>query len=138
MQLVLPQVYFKSPNLVIRFDQERQFGTAMWKGHLSSTDLREGVLLCNHVVDTYSLTRWLGDNRQMKAFSPEDEQWIIETQLPLIIASPLRRMATLVSQDQAQVAAVEHMIERAEGLHHLALQDFHYEDAALQWLLQDF
>ncbi|GAB2527773.1 hypothetical protein [Rufibacter soli] len=138
MQLTLPQVYYESPSLVIRYDQEQQLGTAKWKGHLESSDLREGVLLCNHVVEKYSLTRWLGDNRLMKAFSPEDEQWFIETQLPQLIAGPLRRMATLVSKDQAQVAAIEHIIERAQGLHKLAIHDFNYEDAALQWLLQDF
>lgn len=137
MQLTLPKVFLKSPTVMISYDEQQQLGIAVWKGRLSSADLRDACLLCTHVVDKFGLTRWLADNRQMKAFSQEDQQWIMEHQVPQILASPLRRMATLVSEDQTQMAAIEQLVERSEH-HHLLLRDFYLEEEALEWLLRDF
>ena len=94
------------------------------------------MLLCANVVDRFGLARWLADNRRMRAFSPEDQLWIMQNAVPQILAGPLQRMATLVSQDVAHVEAMAHIVERA-GQHDLALCDFKDEEAAVKWLMEE-
>ncbi|MGV3538659.1 MAG: hypothetical protein ACO1OQ_02550 [Rufibacter sp.] len=133
--LLLPQVYYHSPSVTIKYDEEAGLGMAVWHGSLESADLREALLLCGHAVDRFGLTRWLADNRKMKAFKEEDKLWMVENLVPQLLASSLRRMATLVSEDEQHAAAVEYLVERAGELGDLRLHDFQEEDAALAWLL---
>ncbi|WP_192822700.1 STAS/SEC14 domain-containing protein [Rufibacter sp. LB8] len=137
MPLTLPQVYFESPCITICFDADERLGMAVWTGHVNGQELREALLLCTHVTDHYKLTRWLADNRKMKAFTPDDQQWMADNIVPHIINSSLRRMATLVSEDEEQVAALEQLVQRAGTLPDLSLRDFTDEEEARQWLMQD-
>lgn len=136
MLLTLPKAYFKSEAVTIQYDEELRLGMALWRGHLNSPDLREALLLCSYAIDRYGLTRWLADDRKMKAFSQEDSRWIEENLVLLLLASSLRRMATLVSEDASQVAAIELLVERAGNLHDLNQRNFSDAGLALGWLLE--
>ncbi|WP_205503606.1 SpoIIAA family protein [Rufibacter psychrotolerans] len=138
MSLELPSVYYESFNFTITYDEERALGKAVWRGKLSKADLQEAFLICAHVMEKYRLTRWLADDRQMKSFPEEDRDWISEHVVPAFLASPLRRMAILPSEDLDQVEAVEHLIQLAGDLGDLTLRNFQDEEEALRWLMQAF
>ncbi|KAA3440580.1 STAS/SEC14 domain-containing protein [Rufibacter hautae] len=138
MFLTLPSVFYESEAFSVRYDQARSLGMAVWKGKLTGADLQEALLICAHVMDKYGLTRWLADDRKLKAFSAEDTQWVSEHVVPSYLSGPLRRMAFLPSEDQSQVEAIEYLIQRAGDLDDLVLKNFQSEEEALDWLMQDF
>ncbi|MBC3540702.1 STAS/SEC14 domain-containing protein [Rufibacter sediminis] len=138
MPLLLPSVYYESHAFTVRYDLERSLGMAVWRGKLTGADLQEALLICAYVMDKYRLTRWLADDRKMKAFSEEDRNWVEEHVVPAYLAGPLRRMAFLPSEDEKQVEAIEHLIQRAGDLDDLTLKSFQDEEEALRWLMQEF
>ena len=138
MVLTLPKVYYESHAVTIKYDEEQSLGMAVWQGKLRSEEIREAILLCGYVVERYGLTRWLADNRKMRAFSQEDQLWILQNAVPQIITGSLRRMATLVSEDVEHLNVMAQVIERAGDTGNLTLCDFKDEEAAVSWLLQEF
>ncbi|GAA4310017.1 hypothetical protein [Nibribacter koreensis] len=138
MLLTLPKVYYESHTVTIKYDEEQSLGMAVWQGKLRSEEIREAILLCAYVVERYGLTRWLADNRKMRAFSQEDQLWILQNAVPQILTGSLRRMATVVSEDVQHVESIAQIIERAGDTANLVLCDFREQEAAVEWLLQDF
>jgi len=127
-------IYFQNNVLTLSFDRERKTGFAVWVGFLNSQEFQEATLKCVELIQTEELTHWLADNRQMKAIRQADQQWFLDIILPQLLQSPLQRMATLVSHDIFNKMAVEHIIQKAGPVEHLALQDFNQEAAATAWL----
>ncbi|WP_207433476.1 hypothetical protein [Sabulibacter ruber] len=137
MPLKLPSVYYESHAFTVSYDLDRSLGMAVWQGRLPSADLQEAFLICSYVVDKFNLSRWLADDRKMKGFTEEDKKWIAENVAPSMIAGPLRRMAILPSEDEEQVEAIEHLIQRAGDLGDFIIKSFFDEDEALQWLMRE-
>ncbi|WP_066830422.1 STAS/SEC14 domain-containing protein [Rufibacter ruber] len=133
----LPKVYFQSDAVTIQYDEEQRLGMAIWRGHFNSADLREAILLCGYIIERFGLTRWLADNRRMRAFSDEDKLWMLEHMVPKLMTSALCRMATLVSADEKQAAAIKYIEKHAGDLGKLLIRDFQDEEEALEWLLQE-
>ncbi|WP_157600578.1 hypothetical protein [Rufibacter sp. DG15C] len=138
MLLTLPKVYYESYAVTIRYDEEQSLGMAVWQGKLRSEEIREAILLCGYVVERYGLTRWLADNRKMRAFSPEDQLWILQNAVPQILTGSLRRMATVVSEDVQHTESIAQIVERTGDTANLVLCDFSEQEAAVEWLLQEF
>ncbi|MBC3540703.1 hypothetical protein ACFSC6_12505 [Rufibacter sediminis] len=108
---------------------------AVWNGFLNSQEFQEAASVCIALIEEKAPTRWLADNRKMKAIRQADQQWFVETIIPRLLHSSLRRMATLVSEDLFNKMAVEQMLQRAGGIDHLAFCDFKDESEALLWLM---
>ena len=74
----------------------------------------------------------------MRAIRQQDQQWTVEEFVPKMLASPLRRMATVVSEDIFNKMALEQMLQRSGGLGDIILRDFDNVDDAMEWLSQPF
>lgn len=128
------KIYYESEFVRISIDEAEHLGIAEWNGFLSSTNFRDSALRCMDAIERFNLKFWLGDNRKMKAIRQADQQWMLEEFVPRLLASPLRRMATLVSEDIFNKMAVEQMIKRASPMENITLCDFDKEEAAMVWL----
>ena len=104
---------------------------------LHGAELREALLLCLEVVDRYSLTRWLADDRLMGPIDPADLQWSLEVYIPRLANSSLLRMARLPSFSEENREAVEVMIDKGQAYDaKLVLRDFKSEQEAMDWLME--
>lgn len=128
------KIYYESEFVKISFDEAQHLGVAEWNGFLSSKDYRENAVRCLELIEHYELKFWLGDNRKMKAIRQADQQWTVEVMVPRLLASSMRRMANLVSEDIFNKMAVEQMIKRVSPLNNLQIRDFESEAAAMAWL----
>ena len=120
------------------YDEEFQLCVGEWKGFVRSKELRKTALDSLDFVNKHNVTRWLSDRRNMKAIRQKDQQWTIEEFIPRLIASPLRRMATIVSADIFNKMALENIIERSGGLGDIALREFDNVEDAMEWLKKPF
>ncbi|MBC5994048.1 hypothetical protein [Pontibacter cellulosilyticus] len=130
------ELYFENNIIRIYVDKELHLGIGEWKGFASSNEFRETVLRSLETVNKYKLTRWLADRRNMKAIRQQDQQWTVEEFIPKLLESPLRRMATIVSEDLFNRMAIENMIQRSGGLGNIVLSEFNNTNEALKWLEQ--
>lgn len=131
------QLYFQNSFIKLSYDKHLQFGKAEWRGHLQGAELREAFLLCHEMINRFSLTTWLADDRLMGSISPADLKWSLEVHVPQMAKSSLLRMARMPSKFEKNRAAVEVMINKGHtyGLN-LVLRDFYEEQEAMQWLLE--
>lgn len=126
--------YFQNHVVTIVYDEELSLGIATWNGFLSSSEFREAVEICLNLMDEHKLLRWLGDNRKLRAIRQADQDWFVEHVLPRLVASTLRRNASVVSEDLFNKMAVEQIIKRANNLGDMVLRDFDDKEAAMAWL----
>jgi hypothetical protein len=133
------QIYFKNSFVSFYYDKEARLGKAEWVGHLKGAELREAYLLCLELIDRFSLTRWLADDRLMRSIDPADLQWSLNVFVPRLANGPLLRMARLPSLFEENRQAVEVMIEKGHTYNlDLILRDFTDEQEALDWLMEPF
>lgn len=130
------KLYYENEHIRLRYDEELQLGVSEWKGFVSSNELRTTALRSLEFVNTHGITRWLSDRRKMKAIRQQDQQWTVEEFIPKALGSPLRRIATVVSEDMFNNMAIEQILKRSGGLGSIALRDFDNAPAAMEWLRQ--
>ncbi|RIJ37559.1 hypothetical protein [Pontibacter oryzae] len=134
----MQQLYFRNSFVDMYYDLDLNLGKAVWNGKLVGAEFREVTLMCLEMLDRFELTRWLGDNRNMKPISPEDLQWSLEVFVPKLLCGPLLRMATLPSKYEENRQAVNMLMSKSHDLDNsLELRDFQNEEEAMAWLLQE-
>ncbi len=131
------QIYFKNSFISLFYNKEASLGKAVWSGNLHGSELREAYLLCLELIDRFSLTRWLADDRMMKSIAPADLEWSMQHHVPKMANSSLLRMARLPSVFEENLKAVDAMIEKGLSFNYgVAVRDFTDEQDALNWLMQ--
>lgn len=130
------ELYFENDAIRVYLDKELHLGVGEWKGFANSNKIRSTALKSLEVVNEYELTRWLADRRKMKAILQQDQQWTIDEFIPKMLESPLRRMATIVSNDLFNRMAMENMIQRSGGLGDIVIREFDSVEEAMVWLKQ--
>lgn len=128
------KLYFETEAIRVSYDEELQLGVGEWKGFVSSKDIQAIALHSLEFVNQYGITRWLADRRKMKAIRQQTQQWTVEEFVPKLLESPLRRMATIVSEDIFNQMAIEQILKRSGGLGDIALRDFDSLPKAMEWL----
>ena len=127
-------VIFKNNHLTLYYNAERRMGRALWDGFLSGEIFRTSMLACAQLIEERKPLTWLADNRKMKAIRQKDQDWFEQVMFPIFIASPLEKMATLVSEDIFNQMAIETLHTLGTPLVRFETRFFHSEERALQWL----
>lgn len=132
----MEEVYFASAAVKLSYDKEILLGKAVWQGFQSSNEFRENGMRSLQLIREQGLVRWLANQRDMRAIRQLDLNWVVAELMPSLIASPLRRMAIVVSADIFNKMAMEQLFKRAGNLGDLIIKEFDSEDIAREWLLQ--
>lgn len=132
------KLYYENDHIRLLYDEELQLGKSEWKGFAGSDDFRSIVLRSLACINDHQLTRWLSDRRRMRAIRQQDQDWVVEAFIPQLLESPLRRMASVVSEDIFNQMAMEQMLKRSGNLGSLTLREFNSEAEAMNWLSQPF
>ena len=131
------QLYFQNSFVKLTYDRALRLGKAEWFGRLHGAELREAYLLCHDMINRFSLTKWLADDRLMGNISPADLKWSLDVHVPQMAKSSLRRLARIPSQFESNLEAVGTMINKGYTLDlSLEMRDFEDEEKALKWLLE--
>lgn len=134
----MQKLYFKNAFISLYYDEALHLGMAVWKGSIKGAEFRESVLLCLEMTDRFGLTRWLADDRKMKAIDPADAEWSQQAFLPQILSGPLVRMARLPSECVENRETIELMKEKSKGFSgSLTICDFESQEEAMEWLLKE-
>ena len=130
-------LYFKNAFVSLYYDKDHNLGSAVWSGNIKGAEFRESLLLCLDLIDRFGLTRWLADDRNMKAIDPADAQWSQEVFLPRILSGSILRLARLPSHCAENRETIELLKEHSKGFPtNLTIRDFATEAEATDWLLQ--
>lgn len=131
------QIYFHNNYIKLAYDRDLQLGIAEWNGRLQGAELREAYLLCLEMINRFSLTKWLADDRLMGTIAPADLKWSLEVHVPNMVKSSLLRMARLPSSLESNREAVRVMINKGYTYDiSLELRDFSDKAEAMEWLLE--
>ncbi|MBB6609662.1 STAS/SEC14 domain-containing protein [Pontibacter sp. Tf4] len=128
--------YFQNDVVTITYDDELRLGRAEWNGFISGQQFRDVVQKCIDLMNEYEPLRWLGDNRKLRALRQADQDWFVANVIPKIVASSLRRNATVVSEDLFNKMAVEQIVKRADNLGDMVVKDFEDVETAMAWLAE--
>ncbi|ALI99133.1 hypothetical protein [Rufibacter tibetensis] len=132
------EVYYKSTGVTIRYHKGNEMGISIWKSPVSSHEVREAILLVNHSIELFGLTRWLSDVRNIKSFQSKDMQWVIENILPSMLSSTLRKFAVLMDIKQKDGPEVNHLFHQIPDVeHNVQIHTFYDLEEALTWLLEE-
>ena len=134
----MEEVYYKDDFLILFYNRNTKTARAVWDGFLSGETLRHATTQCLRLLEEEQPLNWLADNRKMKAIRQKDQEWVQSVMIPRLVASPLRKMATLVSEDIFNKMAVENLYRRSSDLIKFDHQYFKDEKSAAQWLEEDF
>lgn len=126
--------HFQNQVITISYNLDQRLGIAVWNGFLSSLEFREATEACANLIEEHQLLLWLGDNRKLRAIRQADQDWFVAHIMPRLIASTLRRNASVLSEDLFNRMAVEQIVKRAENLGDMAINEFDDIEAALAWL----
>ncbi|MDO6390821.1 hypothetical protein Q4E40_11835 [Pontibacter sp. BT731] len=131
------QLYFQNSFVKLSYDRANRLGKAEWFGRLHGAELREAYLLCHDMINRFSLTKWLADDRLMDNISPADLKWSLEVHVPQMAKSSLKRLARIPSKYETNREAVGVMINKGYTFDSpLELRDFEDENEAMKWLLE--
>lgn len=131
------QVYFQNNFISLSYDKARRLGKAEWRGRLHGAELREAYLLCHDMINRFSLTKWLADDRLMGAITPADLEWSMMVHVPQMAKSSLQRMARIPSQNEDNLEAVNAMINKGYTFElPFEIRDFEDVQEAMQWLME--
>jgi hypothetical protein len=131
-------LFFQNHFVSLSYDVALRLGSARWNGRLHSEELREAYLLCHEMINRFSLTRWLADDRLMGEISSTDLKWGLEVHVPRMARSSLLKIARIPSQYEKNRLAVDTMINKGYTYGpKLILRDFNDEHNAMEWLLDN-
>ncbi|MFD2246820.1 hypothetical protein [Pontibacter ruber] len=128
------KLYYETEAIRVSYDKDLQLGLGEWKGFVSSDELRVTAMRSLDFINQYSIIHWLSDRSKMKAIRQQDQQWIVEAFIPKLLESPLRRMASVVSEDMFNKMALNNILQRSGGLGDIVFCDFDNLDNAIEWL----
>ncbi|HEX3050450.1 MAG TPA: hypothetical protein VHP83_07335 [Aggregatilineaceae bacterium] len=100
---------------------------------LDSAHLREVLNEGTKLLGKYGAVKWLSDNRDIEAHSPEDTEWINTHWLPAAIDAGWKFWALVVPDD---VAARMNMVEFVESFYAMGVRVMVFVEVedAMRWL----
>lgn len=132
----MEELYYECKVVRLCFDANTSIGKATWHGFLTSKELRENAVRSLRMSTEKNLHYWLADQRKMSAIRQQDLHWIATEMVPLMLATPLRRMAIVVSGDIYNNLAMEQLFKRSSSLGDLVVKEFSDIEQATDWLQQ--
>ena len=130
------EIYFQAPYFTLYYNKQQRLARAVWNGFLNSEEFRTASNTCLDLVEEQQTLYWLADNRKMKAIRQHDQDWFVQSILPRLAKSSLRKMATLVSEDIFNRMAVASLESKANEVVNFDTYYFKSEKEALAWLTE--
>ncbi|WP_461491201.1 hypothetical protein [Pontibacter sp. HJ8] len=89
------------------------------------------------MINRFSLTRWLADDRLMGPIAPADLDWSLQVHVPAMAKSSLLRMAYLPSLSEENRETVEFMIDKGHTYDiNMVVRNFQDKQEAMAWLFE--
>lgn len=132
----MEETYFQAPYFTLYHNKQQRLARAIWNGFLNTEEFRKASTTCLRLIEEQQTLSWLADNRKMKAIRQHDQDWFVQTILPRLAKSSLRKMATLVSEDIFNQMAVANLESKANEMVNFDTYYFKSEKEALAWLTE--
>ena len=94
------KVYLDTPYASIRWDAQRQWVVAEWKGTGTNQEFRAAQELSLVAIHENNALRFLADTRNAAPVLGEDKRWLEQQMVPRFMLSGVRWLATVLPADQ--------------------------------------
>ena len=109
-------VFFDRPGVaVLTWDVASRAVCIEWEGWANPTELVELLEAGLGAVIERRSTRWLGDCRHMRAIQQSDQEWMVQSWFPRMLAAGLRRMAAVIPKSGLAKMNLEDVMLRVPG-----------------------
>jgi hypothetical protein len=127
-------IFFESDCCSLCFYEEKKLGVGVCEGFLNQEQYREAFQQGLNMIKKRKLTRFLLDNRRMKAIRQMDQIWTVEVVVPELNRSTLRRVAVIRSADIFNRMAIRSLYSKADPSWKFDGASFDNEYQAMRWL----
>jgi hypothetical protein len=94
------------------------------------------MLYALNLVKTHQLQMCIYDTHQLESFSPQDQDWLTDEVLPLLIQTTVRKVALVESPKGVGNLNLSHMVYISYSFIPFELQYFDDVPASFQWITQ--
>ncbi len=128
-----PITVLDSPHLSLYYHADKKIVHHRFHRLLDSKHLREGLNRGVALLREHGANKWLSDNREINAHSPEDTEWINTHWLPSAIAQGWKYWALVVPDDFMARLNMSEFVDSfyAQGVRVMVFVD---PDEAMRWL----
>lgn len=107
-----------------------------WLRSVDSAEYREGLYFIERTIRENNIHLWLCDSRKLTLVTYEDQQWIINEIIPLLLQTNIKKVARVVKNDIFSYITFENLISKAHLSYQIQghMEHFTTLDTALGWL----
>lgn len=92
----VPMIYYESPRMRIRWDEEIEAAIAEGEGYIDGEELRAGMEAGLELLVSKKSSKWIADMRFRRAIPEADALWIAQDWTPRSVEAGLRHAAIVV------------------------------------------
>ncbi|AHF11454.1 MULTISPECIES: hypothetical protein [Dehalobacter] len=125
-------IYFSEKYVEISWDEVNRAVVVIFKGYMSSEQLREAFEKTIECGLKYRAKKCLTDNRNFTTIRPDDQKWLEEVYIPQAARAGFTKIAQILPQNIIQKQVLNKL-----GTYTKSLIDFHYCESfeeAVAWL----
>ncbi len=123
----------KNDVLKINYNKEIDAVVLEWITAPISSEFREGLTQGLELLKSTKAKNWIGDVRNLGAIDPDDQKWSNEEWFPKVLASGLKKVGVIISDDIFNQMSIDEIMSKVESAG-FASQYFDDIDKAAQWM----
>lgn len=127
------KVLYRHPSVELVFDEASGIFVTHWLGYSATSDHRNALVSALDIAGPLKPSAWIGDHREMRIVSPENQRWTTDEFWPRFRRLGHRSLATVVGRDLFNKLAVDRIMLKATPTSPWETQHFDSLEAALTW-----
>lgn len=129
------QILYQESHADIFYDAKINVTGVVWKSTVTSEEYRSVFRKCLDFVRTYNTPNYLSDMTMQGTIQREDQQWMMESIMPLAIKNGLKRIAAVIG-DTSQPLVRDYNVALNEELENMGAEYrfFNSREEAYEWL----
>lgn len=120
------------PWLSVQADRESHCVYAEWRGFANSSEFRASTMRILEAIQSIGAAALVSDNRRLEGVTEQDQLWLRDTWIPLVVNSGLRRIAVVVPGRGLGKIASEQILAQ-EGMKAFSTRTFTTVSEAMEW-----
>lgn len=135
--LLLKQVAVSEKKLYTYYDKSSNTLHVIWKGAVSSEDLKKGYQYILEVVAAYKPTKWMLDLREREVITRKDQRWVFKNIFPEVLRVVQQNVFIAIILPVFAYPSVTNTLDGDELIfddNFIILNEFLYAAEAKRWL----
>lgn len=127
------KINYQTSYATLYIDHDSHIGHLEWNGIIPSASYRETMLHVLEVIKKHKILFGIQDLKKLRPLSPMDMDWMVHEYMPMLLNSPLKKIAILESEDSLDTLNLRDMVYTPYTELTFRLEYFDDVASALSW-----